>query len=383
MSQELKPKLERSPGHSWLSRRLRQTRPFSRKVQQTLDVVLLKAYGSPSPLVRRQGVDVLYRLRRWFVQTTLAPSLSVYHIQGTLKGSSQPLSATAVVQKKWRLRLLQMLFEDTRVDCEEIDTCAFSQGPAVAQALSGDTDLIFVNLSNKSPWLPTYGSWTRAPECIRLVFDFPPGQNWEVIEQGFRSHGKNLRKILRSGFQYRITRDRDDFDFFYRRMYRPFILKRHQETSNLWDEATFHRLARRGFLMQCLAQGGQVIAADLVEVTGDLFLGLANGVLDGDESWLEGGALSALYHYSIRWCFEHRIRRYDAGEGSLYIRDGINQYKMRWGFRPTRDLWNTLDMLAWTPGNSPVGLAWMADHPQFPEFTQRGGSFGDPSAPGA
>jgi len=97
--------------------------------------------------------------------------------------------------------------------------------------------------------------------------------------------------------------------------------------------------------------------------------------LDGDQAWLQTGALSALYFGSIKWCFDHHIRRCDIGEVRPFANDGLYQYKRRWGFRPIRELWNPREWLIWAPHSSETALRWLEAHPFIPEFARSGGEF--------
>jgi hypothetical protein len=236
--------------------------------------------------------------------------------------------------------------------------------------LAREVDLVVIERINLLGWTPKSGAWVISPTWVRMVTELDLDRPWGEVERGFKKHERNIRRFMRAGYAYRISRDEKDFDFFYDRMYVPLVTSRHEMEAFVDTRAHLLSYFRRGFLLMILDREGQPVAADLDYLRGDMLFGIACGVLDGRADILEEGALSAIYYYALKWAHENRIRRCDICEVRPFVDDGVYQYKRRWGYGPVEELWNTREWLVWAPEHSPMAQEWLRDHPFLPEFAR-------------
>jgi predicted N-acyltransferase len=205
-----------------------------------------------------------------------------------------------------------------------------------------------------------------------MVTQVELSKDWNEVERSFKKQERNIRRLRRSEYTYRISKRVEDFEFFYTRMYVPLVRQRHADEAFIDTHKNLLKYFERGFLLQILDRDGNPVAADLDYLNGDMLFGIACGVLDGNPDILEEGALSAIYYYTLKWCHENRIPRCDICEVHPFTQDGVYQYKRRWGYQPVPELWNTREWLLWVPQLSSPAMHWIHEHPFLPEFAKSG-----------
>ncbi|GAA1997094.1 GNAT family N-acetyltransferase [Catenulispora subtropica] len=126
-----------------------------------------------------------------------------------------------------------------------------------------------------------------------------------------------------------------DFDFFYQRMHRPTMELRHGERARSVDRAIArHSLFHRGVLL-FVREAGVRVAGVLCRLDegGTLLRMRLLGVLDGDETHYQSGAVKAVYYLAAEWAADNGVRRIDFSGGDPFPAQGVFQFKRR--FRPT------------------------------------------------
>jgi hypothetical protein len=335
-----------------------------------LDDRLVESYSSPQSFVRRYVLWPLYYFRRivLFIQSGMV--FQIYVIRGIAAEGSLPLTAAYLSSGRGFDFLARRLFENGQYTLEHRGRAFFWQQDKISKELAREADLVIIERNNLLNWTPTYGDWVTSPTWVRMVIELNPNDDWATVESGFKKHSKNIRRFKKSGFTYRISRSMEDFDLFYDQMYVPLVTQRHTVDAFVDSRKHLLKLFKQGFLLMILDQDGNPIAGDLDHINGDTLFGIACGVRDGDQNLLEEGALSAIYYYALQWCHENGIRRCDIAEVRPFIEDGVYQYKRRWGYQPTRELWNTREWLLWVPNHAPAATNWLNKHPFLPEFAQ-------------
>jgi len=143
-----------------------------------------------------------------------------------------------------------------------------------------------------------------------------------------------VRRIRKSGFTYEVTQSRDSIRDFYNRMYRPHTLLTYG------SEAVPHSLDRvMGKADQCdlllVKQGVETIAGELIVYEHDGAHFWCNGVVDGNYDYVQAGALAALYYYRYIYLSEKGYDKVYMGASRAFLKDGVLQYKKKWGMRVT------------------------------------------------
>ncbi len=144
----------------------------------------------------------------------------------------------------------------------------------------------------------------------------------------------DLRKIRKHGYQYEITRDKAKFDLFYHTMYRPYMLKAHGNRAALMSyDAMMAKADVTDLLL--IKRGDDYIAGENLLYEGDSVRAWSLGVTDGDYTHVKDGAIGALYYYKVNYLMSRGYDRYNAGASRAFFKDGVLQYKRKWGLRLT------------------------------------------------
>lgn len=145
----------------------------------------------------------------------------------------------------------------------------------------------------------------------------------------------DIRKIRKQGYTYEISRDKDKFDLFYYEMYRPYILKAHGNRAALMSyEAMMSKASITELLL--IRQGDEYVAGENLLYENGSVRAWSLGVRDGDYRHVKEGAIGALYYYKIEYLSGRGFARFDAGASRAFLKDGVLQYKRKWGLRLTR-----------------------------------------------
>lgn len=259
--------------------------------------------------------------------------------------------------------LQHILFRPDTVVVTPLESFAMLRVGRQAEQLAEENDLVITDGNGSLPWRPPYGRWVHTPNWIRMEFVLEPDETWEDIESRFRAHKNNIKRVQQNGFTYRVSHDEADFDLFYDQMYVPLITNRHAEYGAVDQKESMRKEFHDGFLFMIDDADGNPVAGQLTYVHNKTMYSINSGVLEGSKELHSKGALSAIYYFSIRWCFENGMERFEMGSCRPFETDGLYQYKLRWGMTPTPDLWGTREWTLWSPHNSPVADAWLYAHP--------------------
>ena len=147
-----------------------------------------------------------------------------------------------------------------------------------------------------------------------------------------RERRRERKKVLH--FTPHFSSDPEDLEFFYEKMYLPYINQRHSDAIIL----------KKIFLQQDLKTGGEVCfvrkdgliaAGGFCNHVGDRYSMLILGL--SDEKYNEEGAVAALFYYGILRGLEKKARYFDFGLSKPFITDGVCIYKRKWGGGICRD----------------------------------------------
>jgi hypothetical protein len=149
------------------------------------------------------------------------------------------------------------------------------------------------------------------------------------IAQPNRSLKENLRVVRRERLQPEVSHTIADCDMFWQTMHAPFM---RLTTGGLPSSIT------RRACDECSGAGRwsgcSTAASALLDVwcaSGDTLLMVALGIANGEQKWVHGGAITALYRFCIEYAHAQRCTRIDFGVAFPILHDGLLRYKCRWG----------------------------------------------------
>ena len=216
-------------------------------------------------------------------------------------------------------------------------------------------DLIVVARNSCNHWVPSTGKWMVTPTLLYMVKDFQYGESWEEFEKEIKKgNDRNIRRIKQAGFKLEISHTRSDLDFFISKMHQPYMTKRHSDQAEIATVEDLEAIFDQSEIKFVVTPEGERVAGGFCQKIGQTIFWLFNGLVDGDESWLKKGAVSANYYLGIKDDFERGYQRINLGFVKPFTNDPLYLYKKHWGFRPVPMPWNYKDWLIWAPRPSQI-----------------------------
>lgn len=345
---------------------------FSNRLLLRFEDLLIRAYSSPNPLIRRWVLPVVFWLYRLVLFFRGGLSFDIYRLEGIPENQNKPITMIYFQSGRGIGYLANEVFGDNGYRSEQVGSCRWWKLAKQAQAAAARADLVVIERNTLLQWIPRQGQWLRTPTWVSMAMEIDPHRPWEEVKNQMHSQHSNIRMMKKWNFTYKVSHDPCDFDFFYERMYVPYIGKRYPETGFTDSKSHLRKIFERGFLAQIGLPDGEPIAAVVSMRQGELQFSVALGVLDANTDWLNTGVLSALYYFQIKHAYDDGLRRIDAGGVRPFLKDGLFQYKYRWGLRPVLDYWNPREWLIWNPNGSDAARQWAAEHPIVPDFLRTG-----------
>jgi len=170
----------------------------------------------------------------------------------------------------------------------------------------------------------------RCTETVRQVID--TSGSWDDVRSRFSKKRRQITNEFpqKTGLGYRMSKGPEEFDFFYDRMHVPHIKKRFGELSGIDSYEDMKKFFLKGLLL-FVTKGDEAVAGALCLVENGTLIFRRTGVLDGDETHIEGGAQTALYYFQLKYANEHQLRAVDTMKSAPFLNDGVYKHKRDWG----------------------------------------------------
>jgi hypothetical protein len=174
--------------------------------------------------------------------------------------------------------------------------------------------------------------WVVVPGHVRWVGDLaqlpPAGMS--------RSLKDDLRKVRARGFTLEHAGGDADWDEFITRMLAPHASRRFGDDAWLPSPYLLRRFRARGQLHFVLNGGARVGGFCSLRCGETVWLPLS-GVRDGDAALLRAGVAVGVYALAFEWARRQGCTRVDMGRTSPFLKDGVQQYKRKWGLAAVPD----------------------------------------------
>ncbi|MCZ6719105.1 MAG: hypothetical protein O6944_08165 [Gammaproteobacteria bacterium] len=144
------------------------------------------------------------------------------------------------------------------------------------------------------------------------------------------SNRPNLHRIRKHGFVRSISHAQSDFEYFYHRMYMPYIRERFGEFVQARSEHRMRRYFRSGALIWA-SLGSQRLAATLINCADQRATSWIFAPNPERQDAVKMGAISATYLFSLEWAIEQEMHRLNLGPSRACLLDGVLRYKKHWG----------------------------------------------------
>jgi len=270
--------------------------------------------------------DILWRVIRTKPFDTVRPKIiraHSYRLEGQIHHSKSNFSAIMLGQKE-TVAFFSKLVYATKPTIRFLGKRTFSNIASSAEKLKVDSTVIETSWFF-SRFLHDNGFFTSP----RIDFVLDINDSLENIQKRM-AEGKRrrIRKLVKDGFTFEITKDPVKVKSFYNEIYLPHMLKRHGESAIPISFSEYTQLLLSGYLM-LIKKGPEYVSGNLLLSQGNGLRTFITGVKNVD-SELTGGSLAA-YYYAIVNGIQKGCAIMDFGETSSFMLDGNFQYKRELG----------------------------------------------------
>ncbi len=193
---------------------------------------------------------------------------------------------------------------------------------------SHEIDIAIVETNKKNPSESFYRNSFLLPRWMEMAVD---------IDVSFKkSRTKNIiRNIKKYSLDYEVKNNLDDFNYFYHKMYKPFLVKRHKESADIADFKHFVNRFRKGECFLFFAKkDNEPLAAALIEYMNKTYRLSAFGVKDGNSEIFKMGVIGALYYFVMTYYKNKGFESILIGNSMPVVFDGVTEFKMQIGAKP-------------------------------------------------
>ena len=147
-----------------------------------------------------------------------------------------------------------------------------------------------------------------------------------------RRRMKSLKKITRLNYSYVICRnDEKNFDFFYWKMYLPYIKRRFGAGAQPTSYQTSKSFYRKNGGIIFVIEENKPIAGILFFVKNETIYAVGLGAYQGDQNYLKNSACEAALFFLIKWSKTKGFKSLNYGGTVPFFTNGVFQYKKEWG----------------------------------------------------
>lgn len=257
------------------------------------------------------------------------------------------LTAYELADERWTIRCIgwerdvqevaHLFFPESEVTPREVARVALGQvGNAGRAWLADGVDLVISQLPLWMPLRPRSPIYFRSPTWIEQILTLTEDP-WALVA-GRSRHGLRsaVNRAIKQGYGYRFSQDMAEFDYFYERMYVPFVGQRHNDLAMLTSHRDMVRFwVRRGGVL-FVTLGDALVAGTVVFMEGDVCHSVEGGVLDASPDLVRQGINAVADWFTIVWATAQGARNLFMGGSQAWASNGPYEYKERWGAHPVR-----------------------------------------------
>jgi len=167
------------------------------------------------------------------------------------------------------------------------------------------------------------------PDWVGAEVDL--SQNLSLLIKRSSSVKYIANKIKKNKLKYSISNKNDDLNYFYNKMYTPYIRNRHQNKAFIKKYSEIEKAFHKGELL--FIRKEQNIVAGVI-INYDQPNGAPRltqlGVLDGNYDYVKDGVISALYFCAMEYIRDKGFSTLNFGWSRPFLNDGVLNYKKKW-----------------------------------------------------
>jgi len=282
----------------------------------------LEVQLSSPPWLRRTLVQTLGEAKDVARQLG-KPYLSLYQWEGQGKGGPLTVNHAGLGHAKPFLKSILFVEEPTERQIGQVRVWYPSE---LAHLSNGDITIIHAN-KHLIRYLPGRNALIL-PAYVDMILDVQG--DWQDVQGRFRkSVRKELRLTKKYDYQYEVSHGSQGFDMFYHDMYLPTMESRHGALASLIPTREAYQYFRHGLLF-LVKRNGRYVCGSIFYIERDTVHFMLMGVLNGDQRWIEEGAVGALNYLRIQWAHQKGYKAVNFGGCRPFV-TGLFSYKRKWG----------------------------------------------------
>ena len=199
-----------------------------------------------------------------------------------------------------------------------------------------DTELLLSRMLDRCRYL-AIPQWV--PQKLMLA------NRWEDVINSFsRKLRKEIRRILKQGYQFCTAHTENQFNYFYHSMYFPYTQTRFGNAAVIYSKDDIKRILQNGEII-FVSRNGRLLLGSLVKYEQDRLLIICAVSANDFPTAMFKGASEATDYFAILSAFEKGCRVVDFLGSRPFLDDGAFRYKRKWGtqidkfYRPIADIY--------------------------------------------
>jgi hypothetical protein len=251
----------------------------------------------------------------------------VHQISGLVKNSNNTMTTLFIGKERVAHQFASIVY--CRID-KMLTLGEFRLKQILSSPATNKTDVIVANVEKPTAFkLEKQGYLLLPIVSFRLDLRRPIDH---IIKKMSRRRRRDLKKVEALNYSYTLCRGNDkSFDFFYSRMYLPYISSRFGEASSIKSYAESKAYYRRDGGIVFVRKSGNPVAGILFRIIGKTLYAYILGLHQGGEEFSEYLATQAALLFLIKYAKSNNMKSLDYGISLPFFREGVFMYKKEWG----------------------------------------------------
>ena len=248
-----------------------------------------------------------------------------WRLEGRERTSGTPLVIVFAGQLENKNYIAHLAFTDSPVEQSLGRRWLWTLLPPERKRESDGVDLRIIELyENQRHWLEACFQFF-VPVWIGGVQDL---QSAVARLHRSRNAKNDLRQMRKNETTFEVTKNREEFEYFYSNMYLPYIKNRYgTHAFSMSHEEMRGKLGCSELIF--VKVRGERVAGRILLYENDSVRAWSMGVKDGDSAYVKAGAIKAMDYFTYQYLAERGYKVLHLGGSRPFLLDGVLRYKRR------------------------------------------------------
>jgi hypothetical protein len=201
--------------------------------------------------------------------------------------------------------------------------------PGLLKSLNADMAVCELSRSTFSYFSDIGGNVLPVWAAIRINIDRPAEEIFNK-NRSVTNFKDIIRRIRKYDLTYEILTDKESFDYFNDRFYKPFMKKRHGDEAFIEDLNIMWDMHENPKLI-AIKENGKIIGMSFFRISGHILYLMRIGLLDGEEEYIRHGVIGSSYYFGILEGLKAGCTHIDLGGTRPFLTDRLTKYKLGLG----------------------------------------------------